>query len=272
MEYFWKQYEDLPAGIGYGRFSTEHYLELLVIAFAIALLLHLCLRADEKKQRTVLRAVPLLMIGMELFKDAFLFSGGHFSVGYLPLHLCGLGAFVFLLFAITDRRGGSQNKGDGCSGGVRAEHAPAARNPAFWAEIAFCLILPGSIAALIYPDWAHLYPVWNFMNLYGLTWHALLVFYPLLLYFRGDAKPTIRHLHWNVLFLCCVVPPVFLFDKVFNCNYMFINWPPKGTPLEALAAWMGVPGYLVGYAIAVLVILLLFYLAVGILQHCFKKR
>ena len=235
MEYFWKQYEDLPSGIGYGRFSTEHMLELLVIALATAMLLHLCLRAEERKQQFVIRAVPLFMVCLEVFKDLFLLSCGRFSVAYLPLHLCSLGVFVFLLFAFSDRR------------------------REVWAEIAACLIMPGSIAALILPDWAHLYPVWNFINLYGMTWHALLVFYPLFLLLRGDARPTIRHLHWNVLFLCCVVPPIFLFDKTYHTNYLFINWPPKGTPLESLAALLGVPGYLAGYAVFVLVILLAEY-------------
>ena len=30
-EYFWKQYEDLPSGLGYMRFSAEHIVTLLIL-------------------------------------------------------------------------------------------------------------------------------------------------------------------------------------------------------------------------------------------------
>ncbi|MBQ1489508.1 MAG: YwaF family protein [Eubacterium sp.] len=235
MEYFWTQYSDLPAGIGYGRFSTEHWMELLVIGILIIVLLRIVLRCSERTQQFILRAVPVLMVFLECFKDLFLLQAGHFSVGYLPLHLCSLGVFVFLLFAFSSRR------------------------REMWAEIAFCLILPGSVVALLLPDWAHLYPVWNFMNLYGLTWHGLLVFYPLLLYLRGDVHPEIRHMRWSILFLCCVTPPIYLFDRIFHTNYLFVNWPAPGTPLEWLADRMGNPGYLLGYAVCILLVLTGYY-------------
>ena len=32
MTYFWTQYEDLPAGLGYGRFGPQHWMTLAVCA------------------------------------------------------------------------------------------------------------------------------------------------------------------------------------------------------------------------------------------------
>ena len=41
---------------------------------------------------------------------------------------------------------------------------------------------------------------------------------------------------------------------------MFINWPPSDTPISFLASKMGVPGYLAGYAILALMIMVIIYI------------
>ena len=39
---------------------------------------------------------------------------------------------------------------------------------------------------------------------------------------------------------------VYIFNKLAGTNYMFLNWPSEGSPLEWFA-FLGRPGYLVGY-------------------------
>ena len=109
-------------------------------------------------------------------------------------------------------------------------------------------ILPGAIAAMLFPDW-NMYPAWNFMNLYSWVWHGILVLFPLLLLKSGAERPAIRGIWKPVLFLTAVVPLIYLFDRKFSCNYLFIHWPPEGTPLTWMARYLGVPGYLAGYAV-----------------------
>ena len=247
--FFWKQYEDLPAGIGYGRFSPAHFCALAVIAAAALLLTLWFRRQSERTKKRVLAVIPPLMLLMEAGKDLFLWRGGHFGVGYLPLHLCGLGVFVFLLTLVR---------------------SGAARD--FFGEVAVTLILPGSVAALIFPDWAHLYPMWNFMNLHGYVWHGLLVLYPLLLLSAGRARPDLRHIWYDPLFLLCVVPPVYLFDRAFHCNYMFVNWPPPGTPLMWIADRAGEDGYLLGYAAFALAVIGGIYLIIYAVQRVRRGR
>ena len=169
----------------------------------------------------MIRVIPPLMLGMEIFKDLYLVRVGHFGLDYLPLHLCSMGIPVFLLAVYGGRAG------------------------PFFTEIAMILILPGSVCAILFPDWT-MYPVWNFMNLYSWAWHGLLVLFPLLL--AGRWKPSFRNIAKPLLFLAAVVPPVYWFDRRYGLNYLFINWPPEGTPLVWLAGLMGVPGYLAGYA------------------------
>lgn len=245
MEYFWVQYEDLPPGLGYGRFSLTHMVTLAALAVLIICGALLFRRLSATQREHVLKVIPFVMLALECAKDLFLLRAGHFSVGYLPLHLCSLGMFVFFLIAFSRTQ----------------------RWRTIFCEIAVVLILPGSIAALLFPDWAGLYPPLNFMNLYGYLWHGLLVFYPILCLIQRLAHPGIRHVHYVLVFLACIVPPVYLFDRVFRCNYMFVNWPPKGTPLSWIATLTGDNLYLLGYAIFALVTILLIYAIIEIIRR-----
>jgi len=241
---FWKQYEDLPPDAGYGRFSMEHWITLAVIAVLIVFAVRLFTRQDEERRGRIMKVIPVVMVCLEVFKDAFLIRGGHFGVGYLPLHLCSLGVFLFLLIAFC----------------------PSERWKAVFSEIAVILILPGSVAALLFPDWAHLYPVWNFMNLYGYAWHGLLVLYPVLCLKQGLPSLSIRHIHYELIFLLLTAVPVWAFDRAFDCNYMFVNWPPAGTPLELIARLTGEQWYLAGYGLFSVCVIALIYLVI----HCFR--
>lgn len=247
MAYFWKQYEELPAGIGYGRFGLQHFMTLFVLFLLITAALIIFEKQDEKPRQRILAVIPPLMIMLECLKDSFLLYKGCFGVGYLPLHLCSLGIFVFLAASLSR----------------------SLRRKKIFGEIAVTLILPGSIAALIFPDWAHLYPVWNFLNLYGYLYHGLLVLYPLMMLRAGQTDIQIRHIHYDFLFLLCVVPPVYFFDKVFSCNYMFVNWPPRGTPLAWIAQITGDSLYLLGYALFAAAVIAGIYLLIWI---CRKMR
>lgn len=135
-----------------------------------------------------------------------------------------------------------------------------------FSEISLTLILPGSVAALLFPDWVHLYPVFNFMNLYGFVWHGLLVLYPLLMQRAGMSCLSVRHMHYDIVFLACVVPPVWIFDRVFGCNYMFVNWPPRGTPLAWIASVTGQSWYLLGYAVFSIAVIAVIYLVISIVK------
>ena len=135
------------------------------------------------------------------------------------------------------------------------------------------LILPGSVAALLFADWTISYPVWNFINIHSYIWHGLLVLYPLMIYLRHEIRPSIKHIHRNLLYLCVVVPPIYVFDKHFDVNYFFVNWPVHDSPLEWLASFMGNPGDLVGYAVLVVALILLLYLGIwGVESLSFKRK
>lgn len=249
MEYFWKQQDDIPAGMGYPLFGTAHLVSVAVTLLLVVIAIRMIDREDGAAQKKVLKVIPVFMLFLEAVKDLFLVAIDRFSIGYLPLHVCSIGIFIFLL----------------------REYLPWKRGRQYFGEVAVTLIMPASVAALIFADWTIYYPVLNFINLHSYLWHGLLILYPLILYRAKEISPSIKHIHWVIIFLCLVVPPIYLFDKHFGCNYFFVNRPVPGSPLEWLASFMGNPGYLAGYAVLVLVVLILVYLIFAGLSH-FKSR
>ena len=250
MEYFWKQQNDIPEGMGYPLFGLAHLVSIGVTLFLVLIAMIILIRQTENSQKRILKAIPTFMVLLEAFKDLFLITVGRFGVGYLHLHFCSIGIFIFLL----------------------REYLPYQWCRDVLGEIAFILILPGSLIALIFADWTVYYPVLNFMNLYSYVWHGLLVLYPALIKLRGEIYPDIRHFWWSLLFLCIIVPPIYGFDKHFGCNYFFVNWPAPDSPLSWLASFMGNPGYLLGYALLVILTILLVYLCIWIVEKGINSK
>lgn len=243
--YFWKEIHDLPAGIGFGLFSRQHFAALLCCALGIAAVLRFFLKFSKKRQDAFLKTVALSLLTGNLLRDLFLLAVHRMSLAYLPLHLCSFAIFVYLLQAFLPDRFLFFRKALG--------------------EIGLVLLMPGTICALIFPDWTA-YPLWNFMCLHSFIWHAVLVFYPLALFMSRRIQPSIRHLWYPILYLCILVPPTAIFNHFTGCNYLFIMRPPKGTPLELLYSLLG-SYWRIGYALLVLAILFLIYLFLELLYH-----
>ena len=248
MEYFWKQQDDIPAGMGYPLFGKMHIISTCVTLILVAFFVFVIQKQSKKARGMIMKLIPLFMVFLEVLKDLFLVSAGRFGVGYLPFHVCSIGIFVFLL----------------------REFLPWRKTKEIFGEISVVLIMPGALAALIFPDWTVFYPVLNFINLHSFLWHGLLVLYPLLLLKNGTA-PSVKHIYYVILFLCIVVPPIYLFDKHFGCNYFFVNWPEKDTPLDWLAGFMGNPGYLAGYAVMAVLVMLFVYFVLHLCRRFFVK-
>ena len=163
MEYFWRQQDDIPQGLGYQLFGTTHFISVILTLAGVFLLVRIFSKLENERQERWLKAIPLIMLSMELFKDGFLLSVNRFGLGYLPLHICSIGIFIFLL----------------------NEFLPWRKAGEILGEIAFIVIMPASFAALLFADWTIYYPVWNFMNLYSYIWHGLLILYPVLKAMKG---------------------------------------------------------------------------------------
>ncbi|HAF27248.1 MAG TPA: hypothetical protein DCG85_08055 [Lachnospiraceae bacterium] len=249
MGYFFTQQDDIPYGMGYELFGPAHLFSMAVTLTCVILLIIFFIRSGADKRKKILIAIPVLMLILEIIKDLILAMNHRFGIGYLPLHMCSFGMLIFLLQRF-----------------LKNEKAKA-----YFGEVAFILILPAGLFGLIFADWTIYYPVLNFFNIHGYIWHGLLIAYPILIIINRDVAPDIKHIHYVLSFILIVTVPVFIFDKIFNCNYLFINRPVPDSPLSLMASYMGNPGYLAGYLFMLISVILFMYLISSIWSRAQKR-
>ena len=114
----------------FSHFCPEHTGMLTAIAVLITSGLLILRRSSDRKALTAVRILSLIVLAGETVQDILLVKEGGNLMSFLPLHLCNLGIFVDLAASFT-------------RGKVRA----------FFAEISLVLIMPGSVSALLFPDW-----------------------------------------------------------------------------------------------------------------------
>ena len=233
MEYFFTTEERLPAGLGFDLFGREHLCALLLCAALGAALCLAYRRASAEGRARLRHALGWAVLACELLKDGNLIAQGVFGVGYLPLHLCGLAVFFTLWHSLRP----GETVGN----------------------LLYSSCMPGAAFALVFPDWT-VYPIVSYHAIVGFLVHALLVIYPLMLVLGGDLRPRVRYLPRCFLILLALAVPIYVFDRLFHVNYMFLVQPAPGSPLEWFASLLGVPGYLLGYLPMLAVIWLLLYL------------
>ena len=111
------------------HFCPEHIGMLIFIAVAITAGLLFMRNLSKQKVSIAVILLSIAALAGEVVQDILLIREGGDIIGFLPLHLCNLGLFVNLIAVLS--RGKIQS---------------------FFAEISLVLILPGSVAALIFPD------------------------------------------------------------------------------------------------------------------------
>lgn len=223
--YFFTYETDLPAGIGFSLFDQAHLLWLAFCVISIILYLKFYVNWDDAKRMRADKGIGIFLVGVIVLRTAVLVFIGKMSVHELPLHLCSLAGLFCLLHAYT--------KWD------------------WLGQVLYALCLPGTLLALIFPNGID-YPAIHFITIESFLFHDGIVIYILCQLLECSIIPRISALWKVVVFLLVIVPPIYFFDKKVHANYMFVNGPSPGSPLEWMAAKLGNPGYLWGYAVGIL--------------------
>ena len=241
MEWFINYFYDaLQAGAGFKLYGPGHLSCLAVIAAGVSAACLAYRRARPPTQRALLRCAVCLCLALELSKQIVIIAAWpSYPVDQLPLHLCSLGIFV------------------------QAADVLAPRLRKTTREILYSLSLPGAAAALLFPGWAA-FPILNIYSLHSFLMHGILLCYPLLLLTSRQFRPDWRNLWRPALFILATAGPLYFFNKHFGTNFYFINSSAPGSPLAALENLLGHPGYLLGYALLVLVIWLAMYAPIAV--------
>lgn len=231
----------------FSHFCPEHTGMLVFIAIAITTGLLLVRRSSSKNALTAALILSIVTLAGEAVQDILLVREGGNILDFLPLHLCNLGIFVNLLASLT-------------RGKVRA----------FFAEVSLVLIMPGSIGALLFPDWTYR-PFWSAVSMLCFFTHTLIVFIPLIFLVRKEVRVSFKHFWYSYLFLALVTPPIYILDSRLGRNYFFLRYPTKDSPLELIYNLTGEKFYLAGLLVLITLMLLIVYSVCLVINRVSKK-
>ncbi len=222
--------EDLPPDVGFPMYGRVHMLWLLL---GVAAVVFICLRSRKqtpKEQLRTGRQIAVSIVASMVIRHIILIGSGFRVAEELPLQLCGL-AGLFCLY-----------------------HSLA---PHDWSgQLLYAMFLPGAVASLIFPNWNH-YPPISFVNIQGFTYHFAIVAYIALQLTTGRITPSLKGFWDCAIFLCIVVPPIYVYNRHFDTNYLFINLPSPGSPLELFVELLGNPGYLIPFGLLTALVIFL---------------
>ncbi|MGN1013793.1 MAG: TIGR02206 family membrane protein [Butyricicoccus sp.] len=234
----------VPPDSGFAHFGAYHLGWLLLSV--LLCILPVGTRWEKAVRQRAAKGFTVWMGASELLRLAILARLGCLSVHVLPLHLCGMAVWLCLLHAWTG---------------------------ADWlGQILYILCLPGAVSALLFPDWTA-YPPWNYFCIHSFAIHSAVVCYVVRQTRSRTIVPRFRGIGQAAAFLCVIVPPMFVFNRAFGTNYLFLCAAPDGSPLVLLWQWLGANGYLVGYAAAILLLMIgMLALYRGLQSDMCKKR
>ena len=231
---------------GFGLFSATHFIWLFTGVSAIVLFCFLYRRAVEGSRRRMRISVASVTVAFELLKSILLILSGDYGIGRLPLHLCGFSIYFCFIHSFMKR----------------APHG-------VFSQFLYAFCMPGAVFALIFPDWTG-YPLLSFMTFAGFLLHFLITIYVVMQVAGSDIVPDLRRLPAGTLIMLALAVPVYFFDRATGTNYMFLNWPSPGSPLEWFSSF-GRPGYLIGYIPLILITWMLLYLPFILNMHSGAK-
>jgi hypothetical integral membrane protein (TIGR02206 family) len=233
MDYFFTFEKDLPENVGFDLYSSGHIAWLLAVAFVGVIAPLLYARAGKVGRKRADVIIGTVMLLLELLWNSVLFAGGNLKSDMLPLHLCAISVFMYVIYAYT---------------GVK------------WiGEYIYCLGIPGAVCALLFPDW-NMYPFGSYYCISSFLLHGLLVVYGIMLLASGRVKPRIKNLSRPMGFLLCCAAAVYIFNRRYGTNYMFLMTPSEGSPLIFISNIFSQKLYLLGFFLLVVAVELMLYL------------
>lgn len=218
VKYFALTGDDMSSG-GFGLFSWGHIAWLAAGALLALIMCRAYLAAPAAGRRRLRLAAALGALTVELSRATLLACTGLYGVDRLPLHLCALAVYICAWHAL---RGGELT-----------------------GQFLYAFCMPGALFALLFPDW-RVYPLASFLTLAGFAGHFLTVGYVIMQTLAGEIVPDIRRAPACLGAMLALAAPVFIFDRLTATNYMFLNYPSPGSPLEWFS-FLGRPGYILGY-------------------------
>lgn len=216
-KYFFETTHTIENGIGFRQFGVLHLLWLLFFVLVCISSVFVYKRLGEVGKRRFLLTISALLLLNELSKYVVLGVSGHWRADYLPFHLCSINIFVVAAYMI--------------------------KRSDVLGEVLYAVCMPGALIALLCPSWTVLPPT-SFMHIHSFTVHIELFLFPLLIMADGF-KPRFHRLEKALPVFLIVAVAVFIFNKIYDTNFMFLNGAGEGNPLTIFENLLGNPLYLI---------------------------
>lgn len=245
------QLEAMGADVGFDLYCAGHLVWLCAIAAAGTVISGAYKKAGKRRREKTAGIFAVTILVSEILKDIILVANGASIIDYMPLHLCSFAIICMMAHAF-------------CRSGRVKEAAGQMMAYAFF---------PGATAALLFCNWT-LYPFFSFMNIFSFLFHGWIIFYFLMIYRAKEVIPSYRGMWQTALAVAVAAVPVYIFNLIFDTNYLFINEASEGSPL--VAVWnifgerFGQGGYLFGVALLVIAVFHGLFLVYTLLRRCYK--
>ena len=229
MELFFTYEDNLPPGTGYVLFGKEHICILIFSLILTCGCVYLYEKKDTVFKEYMRKSVAVALVALIALRQVYVCCVGADIVYDLPLHLCSIAGIVCFIYEYT------------------YSMIPEAIKSVL-EQALFALCLPGAVLAIVFSN-GTMYPVIHFITIESGLFHVFIIVYVIFRIKDGDIHPDIKEAYKNVFFLLAVAAPVYLFDRVFHANYMFLMRPSQGSPLTGLYTGYGYEIYMIGYGL-----------------------
>ncbi len=206
------------AAAGFEKYGIGHILWLFA---ALAVITIMCasykksVEDDKKKLKICFAGAGILM---QLGRGLLLLLRGEYGLSQLPLHLCNISVYLCFIYAFWPHK--------------------------LLGQFLYAFSLPGWALALLFPGWRG-YGLYDAVCVLSFLLHIVPIGFVLMQLLAGELKPDISLLPAVCALMLLMAISVYIIDISTGQNFMFLNFPPRGTPLE-LFAFLGRPGYLLG--------------------------
>jgi hypothetical integral membrane protein (TIGR02206 family) len=228
----------IPAGLRFSTFSPQHFF---LIAAALVCVWMLARRFGVPGNYSAPKTFALALPCVYFFKFAVftlleLFVEPQMTLAdRLPLHLCAINAAVMPLAVY--------------------------KKNTLLLNFIYAVSLPAALFAMLTPAMSYygLYFFLSWQVLFFYIDHGLMALVAILALKTGLARPDPRLYPRVIGLLASYAAVIYAVDKIFDENFLFLNYPDEGTVMAFFAEYLGNPGYLAPLvALAALVVLLMY--------------
>ena len=253
-EIFWAYKETLAEhGIkGFSIFSLTHIIWIAILVSAIIAYSLAYKRGDEKRRDNLRKGAAVFLILFELLKLSVIALTGAPIKNFVPLEICSFAEYAILFDAMWPG-----NK--------------------ILKPILFFEFYPAAVIAILLPT-ATAYPGYNFFAIHQFLFHGAIVAYIAARCAAGDIRYRYSGLWLTVGAIVITMIPVYISDKSFGTNHMFLTYHSNNPALKMIWNLSGGEGgipYVIGLAIFVILVIHVWYggwLLAGLIAKRKKKN